>query len=154
MESTTPPEASNNIVKPINPPSSKMPIFLGLAAIVILAGLGVGWFVSGKKAANSVANKAAGVPAVVVTQTEAGVTDPSTIKDVTTATGTLQTGGIRGEGTYHLDRPGGSTQTVYLNSTIVNMKPFVSAKVQVWGQTQASQYAPWLMDVSKIKMVQ
>src|SRR5579859_6724269 len=145
MEPVTP-QASDNVVKPIKTFGSKIPIFIGLGAIVVFAGLGVGWFVSGKKAGN-VVNRSAG-SAIIVTQTEAGAADASSFKD--TATGTLQTGGIRGEGTYHLDRPGGSTQTVYLNSTVIDMKPFVGKKVQVWGQTQASQYAPWLMDVGKI----
>lgn len=144
-------EASNNIVKPLKTSNSKLPLFIGFGAIVVFAGLGVGWFVSGRKTTTSSVNKATG-PAVIVTQNEAGAADASSFKD--TATGTLQSGGIRGEGTYHLDRPGGATQTVYLNSTIVDMKPFVGKKVQVWGETQASQYAPWLMDVGKIKVVQ
>jgi len=132
--------------------SNKMPLFIGLAAIIILVGLGAGWFFASKKIATN-ANKA-NIPSITVSKNEAGVTDPSTIKDVTTATGTLKVGGIRGEGTYHLDRSGGSSQTVYLTSTTVDMSGFVNEKVQVWGQTLASQNAPWFMDVGKIKVVQ
>lgn len=148
MENSAP---SSNIVNPIKP-ASKMPMVSGIAVIIILIGLGVGWFVSNKKAiSNKVQMSGAQIS---VSQTEAGVNDPTTIKDVTTATGTLATGGIEGEGAYHIDRPGGATQTVYLNSTTVNLSQFVSKKVQVWGQTIAAQHAPWLMDVMKIKVVQ
>jgi hypothetical protein len=131
--------------------SSRMPLMIGAGIAIILGGLLVGWFVSSKK---TTSNKQAMTSSISVTKTEAGVKDPNTIKDVTSATGTLKKGGIKGEGTYHLDRPGGATQTVYLTSTIIDMSEFVEKKVQVWGQTLASKNAPWLMDVSKIKVVQ
>jgi hypothetical protein len=131
--------------------SSRMPLMIGAGIAIILGGLLVGWFVSSKK---TTSNKQAMTSSISVTKTEAGVKDPNTIKDVTSATGTLKKGGIKGEGTYHLDRPGGSTQTVYLTSTIIDMSEFVEKKVQIWGQTLASKNAPWLMDVSKIKVVQ
>src|SRR5260221_4975847 len=136
---------SSNIVNPIAT-TNKMPIMIGVGVVVILIGLGVGFLVSSKK---SMTNSGARTSAVSVTQTEAGVKDLTNYKD--TATGTLALGGIKGEGTYHLDRPGGATQTVYLNSTVVDMAPFVGKKVEVWGATVASHFAPWLMDVGKIK---
>ena len=131
--------------------SSKMPLIIGGAILVILVGGGIGFFAFHKKAPATTAMKTQ-ANAVTVSENEAGVKDLSNFKD--TATGTLQKGGIKGEGTYHLDRPGGATQTVYLNSTVVDMSPFIGKKVQVWGQTQASQHAPWLMDVGKIQVVQ
>lgn len=131
--------------------SKKMPMMIGIGVVIVLIGLGIGYFVSSKKIGSKVAPKNAG-NTVVVTQTEAGIKDVSRYK--TGPIGTLQKGGLKGEGTYHLDRPGGATQTVYLNSTVVNMSPFVSKKVQVWGDTQAAKYAPWLMDVVRIQVVQ
>src|SRR5579859_6684108 len=147
-------EADNQVsVNPLKTSSNKMPIIIAVGVIIILIGLGAGWLFASKKTASGSGTKA-NIPTVTVSKNEAGVTDPSTIKDVTTATGTLKVGGIRGEGTYHLDRPGGSSQTVYLTSTTVDMSGFVNEKVQVWGQTLASQNAPWFMDVGKIKVVQ
>ena len=134
--------------------SSKMPMMLGFAILIVLVGLGVGFLVSHKKAASKGTPVSAGSQ-ISVTTTEAGVKDPTTITNVTTATGgPLTVGGIKGEGAYHIDRPGGATQTVYLNSTTIDMSKFVGQKVQVWGQTLAAQHAPWLMDVMKIKVVQ
>ncbi len=143
--------SDTKIVNPIKS-SSKMPLIPLIVVIIILFGLGVGWLVSSKK--NASTQKAVKSATVTVSNTEAGVSDPNTIKDVTTATGVLQTGGIDGEGTFHLDRPGGISQTVYLTSTIVDMSAYVGKKVQIWGQTQASQHAGWFMDVGKIKVVQ
>lgn len=129
--------------------SSKLPVFVGIGILIVLVGLGMGWYISSKRvSANRMQVKSS---AVVVTQSEAGLTDTTGFKD--TAIGTLQVGGIRGEGTYHLVRPGGDSQNVYLTSTVADMSPFVGKKVQVWGQTQASQNAGWFMDVGKIKVV-
>ena len=145
-------DKDENLVKPFH--SSNKFIMIAGVILVILVGLGVGFFVSGKKATGTMGPKITSGPAIIVAANEAGVKDPSTIKDVTTATGILKEGGIKGEGKYHLEREGGITQTVYLNSTTVDISPFVDKKVQVWGQTQASQHANWFMDVVKIKVVE
>src|SRR5258708_39055180 len=149
MDNNSVPSASSNIVNPIKP-ASKMPLMIAVGIVVVLVGLGVGFLVSGKKSSNK---PIAAGSKISVSQTEAGVKDPSTIKDVTTATGVLKIGGIKGEGKYHLERPGGLSETVYLTSTTVDVSPFVDKKVQVWGQTLASQNAGWFMDVMKIKIV-
>lgn len=80
-----------------------------------------------------------------------GSNDLSTFKD--TAEGTLQVGGIEGEGQFHLVRPGGDSQNVYLISSIVDLSKFVGKKVKVWGQTQAAQKAGWLMDVGRVEIL-
>lgn len=137
----------NSFLKPINP-SNKLAIMAGAAIVVITSGLLVGYLISGKKIGSTSTSQISGIQ---TSQNEAGAKDASAFKD--TATGTLELGGIKGEGSYHLNRPGGDTQTVYLTSTVIDMNPFVGKKVQVWGQTQASKYAPWFMDVGKIKVV-
>lgn len=76
--------------------------------------------------------------------------DPSVFKD--TAEGTLQNGGIDGEGQYHLVRPGGDSQNVYMTSSSVDLAQFVGKKIKVWGQTQDAQKAGWLMDVGKVEL--
>ena len=80
-----------------------------------------------------------------------GVDDTSTFKD--TAEGTLKEGGIDGEGQYHLERPGGETQYVYLTSSVVDLGLVKGRKIKVWGQTQKAQHAPWLMDVGRVEVL-
>ena len=75
-----------------------------------------------------------------------------TFKDTTT--GTLKNGGINGEGQYHLVRPGGDSQNVYLTSSSVDLSKFIDRKIKVWGQTQTAQYAGWLMDVGRVEVVE
>jgi len=81
-----------------------------------------------------------------------GSNDTTTFKD--TAQGTLKEGGIDGEGAYHLVRPGGDSQNVYLTSSSVDLSQFVGKSIKVWGQTQKAQYAGWLMDVGRIQILQ
>jgi hypothetical protein len=84
--------------------------------------------------------------------TVVGSNDTTTFKD--TASGTLANGGIDGEGQFHLVRPGGDSQNVYLVSSIVDLSKFVGKNIKVWGQTQAAQYAGWLMDVGRVEVLQ
>ena len=76
--------------------------------------------------------------------------DPSVFKD--TAEGVLKNGGVDGEGQYHLVRPGGDSQNVYLTSSSVDLSQFMNQKIKVWGQTQSAQHAGWLMDVGKVEV--
>ena len=79
-----------------------------------------------------------------------GTADSKTDKD--TAEGTLKAGGIEGEGQYHLERPGGDSQNVYLTSSSVDLSQFIGKKIKVWGATQTAQKAGWLMDVGKVEV--
>jgi hypothetical protein len=80
-----------------------------------------------------------------------GSNDTTTFKD--TAQGTLQEGGIDGEGAFHLVRPGGDSQNVYLTSSSVDLSQFVGKNIKVWGATQKAQHAGWLMDVGRIQVL-
>lgn len=84
--------------------------------------------------------------------TVVGSDDTKIFKD--TATGSLKGGGINGEGQFHLSRPGGDSQNVYLTSSNLDLSKFVGKKVKVWGQTQKGQYAGWLMDVGRVEVVE
>jgi hypothetical protein len=84
--------------------------------------------------------------------TVVGSNDTKTFKDI--ASGTLKNGGINGEGQYHLVRPGGDSQNVYLTSSSVDLSKFADKKIKVWGQTQAAQYAGWLMDVGRVEILE
>lgn len=80
-----------------------------------------------------------------------GVEDTAEYKD--TAEGVVKEGGIEGEGQYHLERPGGESQNVYMTSSTVDLSKFVDKKIKVWGATQAAQTAGWLMDVGKVEVL-
>ena len=80
-----------------------------------------------------------------------GSDDTETFSDV--AEGKLVEGGVEGEGQYHLERPGGETQYVYLTSSVVDLGLLEGREIKVWGQTQKAQYAPWLMDVGRVEVL-
>ncbi len=82
--------------------------------------------------------------------TKAGIKDKAVFKDK--ATGILKKGGIDGEGSFHLERPGGESQNVYLTSSTVDLTQFVGKKVEVWGKTYKAKKAGWLMDVGYIEV--
>lgn len=127
----------------------KLIIFL---AVVALLGVGTG-FTLGKQSAQSGKN-------VPLTQSKDGSAakgkifgsdDTKTFKD--TAEGIVKKGGIEGEGQYHLERPGGESQNVYMTSSTVDLSEFINKKIKVWGQTQTAQKAGWLMDVGRVEVL-
>lgn len=70
----------------------------------------------------------------------------------TTATGVLDKGGLNGEGTHKLVRPGGISQTVYLTSSVIDLDLLVGHQVTIWGETFKGQKTGWLMDVGRAKV--
>ena len=127
------------------------PKVIGLFAGVIVAGIIVGYGISriggspGTGSSSSTTNGAQITKGAIY-----GSNDTATFKD--TAEGILKTGGIDGEGQYHLVRPGGDSQNVYMTSSLVDLSQFVDKKIKVWGQTQAAQHAGWLMDVGRVEV--
>ncbi|MEK7497854.1 MAG: hypothetical protein AAB656_02960 [Patescibacteria group bacterium] len=122
---------------------------IGISVIVVLIGIGSGYLFSGKKLSFQ---SLPTVPGSKTNTMEAGIVDEKTFKD--TATGILREGGVKGEGTHHLERDGGDSQNVYLTSTVIDLQSFVGKKVQAWGQTISGKNAGWLMDVGKVKVVE
>lgn len=143
---------SKNAVKKVNNFNFKkaLPLFIG-AFIVVLAGVFTASVIAGKTFGTKSSSESV-APGAKVTSTEAGLLDSNTKYDE--ATGDLKSGGIGNEGTHHIERDGGPSRYVYLTSSVIDLESFVGKKVQVWGQTLASKKAGWLMDVSKIKVVQ
>lgn len=134
--------------------SSSKNIMIALVAVVLL-GVGTGYFVSnamGKGPGAAVKKYGAGsaTDGAIKKGYTAGVNDIKQFPDV--AEGELKEGGIDGEGQYHLVRPGGDSQNVYLTSSTVDLSLFVGRKVKVWGSTQTAQKAGWLMDVGKLEV--
>lgn len=148
MESQTPAPVTP-VVRPLSSPKNAKLIFVGVGLAVILVGVGFGWVMSSKGSGPST-SPTSGV--IKKSENEIGSKDEKSFPD--TAEGELKDGGVKGEGAFHLDRPGGSSQTVALTSTVVDLSGFVGKKVQVWGATFACKKAPWCMDVGKIKVLE
>ena len=121
----------------------------GLIVLILLLGIGAGYLLF-RISPPQVAGTSTGT--MIKTATEVGSTDTKTFRD--TAEGTLEEGGINGEGTHKLVRPGGVSQTVYLISSVIDLNEFVGKKVQVWGETIDAQRAGWLMDVGRVKIIE
>lgn len=133
--------------------SPNMKILYIAGVVVIILGLGTGLFL----AKNNLSSKTGSLGAGNSNQLSLGgkkvfgSNDTSTFKDM--AEGKLDKGGINGEGTHRLIRPGGDSQTVYLTSTVLDLNQFVGKKIRVWGQTFAAKKAGWLMDVGKLEII-
>lgn len=132
-------------------PSSKILIFL---VIIVVLGIVSGFILSKvtKSSSQAVTIAANGKISSIQKGTIIGSSDLATFKD--TATGMLQAGGIGDEGQFHLVRPGGDSQSVYLTSSIVDLSQFVGKNIKVNGQTQAAKKAGWLMDVGRVEVLQ
>lgn len=76
----------------------------------------------------------------------------STFKD--SATGVIQKGNINGVGTHILVRDGGPSQRASLTSSTVDLDLFVDKRVDVKGETNASDKTGWLLDVGSIKILE
>lgn len=130
--------------------SSNSFLILG-AVIIVIAGIVSGYFLS-KTSKPQVEGKSTASKDIVNSANIVGSNDTKTFSDV--ATGKLDKGGIKGEGTHHLTRPGGDSQTVYLVSSIVDLDQFVGKQVEINGQTLKGRYASWLMDVGRVKILE
>lgn len=143
-----------SIMKQFPKKKGKDTVFLVAGAlVVVLAGVGTGWLLSGAASAEK-STTGPGSQVTVGEQKdakEAGITDEETFRD--SAEGVLVEEGIEGEGTHHLERGLGPEKDVYLTSTVIDLQSFVNKKVQVWGETISARKAGWLMDVGKIKVI-
>ena len=145
---------TTGIVQPVEVPDNSFmknssKVIIAVYVFVIILGIGTGYLLSSK--AGGAGLSSGPTPAVVKTGNTVGSTDTQTFKD--SADGTLQAGGSGGEGSFHLDRTGGVSQTVYLISSVVDLNQFVGKHVKVWGQTMAAQNVAWLMDVGKVELL-
>lgn len=127
---------------------SKITVILIAAGIIL--GIATGYFLAKKGTIMSGTSKMG--QSSSGGQTIYGSSDTSTFKDM--AEGVLKEGGIDGEGQYHLVRPGGDSQNVYLTSANVDLSQFINKKIKVWGATQKAQTAGWLMDVGRVQILQ
>lgn len=131
--------------------SMKLIIFLIFVALV---GVGSGYLLTkngmkvGSVGVDKVENSSSSVTKGVVV----GSDDLKTFKDQ--AEGVLKKGGIDGEGEYHLVRPGGESQNVYLTSSVIDLSKFDGKKIKVWGKTEQARKAGWLMDAGRVEVLE
>ena len=142
---------------PVPPKTKALPVLLiGVLIVAILAGVGTGYLVRSSSTSGtsllttSKPGESSDISDEVAIET-AGIKNEETFKDKTE--GILQEGGIEGEGAFHLERPGGESQTAYLTSTTVDLSPFVGKKIRVWGKTFQGKKAGWLMDVGYVELL-
>lgn len=118
------------------------------AAFIVMAGILSGYLLSGKMGSNALLTGSGKQREVSQTS---GTNNNKIYADSTE--GQLEAGGINGEGTHKLVRPGGPSQTVYLTSSVLDLNPYENKKVRVWGETFAAQQAGWFMDVGKVEIL-
>lgn len=130
------------------------PVRIISLVVVLLLGLGTGYLVK---------NRAGGTtrgdgPIIARNVPEAGLKEGDVIGEQNakefkdSVTGVLEKGGLDGEGSHKLLRPGGASQTVYLTSSIIDLDEFVGHQITVWGETFKGQKAGWLMDIGRVKV--
>ena len=130
------------------PKTFPLSVIMFICALTVILG-GLGGLIMAKKS-SSIINTNVQKGTAVQTDKAAGVLDKKTFKD--NAEGILKEGGVDGEGNFHLERPGGTSQNAYLTSSTVDLSKYVGKKVKVWGQTFQGQKAGWLMDVGLIEI--
>lgn len=138
-----------NEIKTFHPVNSKF-IKIG-AVILVVFGVITGYLLSGNRMIAPKNDTGTTIGASGGKKT-VGSTDSKEFPDTTE--GILEAGGINGEGTHKLIRPGGVSQTVYLTSSILDLNLFVGKKVKIWGKTFAANKAGWLMDVGKLETLE
>lgn len=120
---------------------------------ILIAGMGTGYVLSSSlgKSKTLKSTEAIGKEGLKVGDVF-GNPDVKTFRDE--VEGVLARGGIDGEGSHHLSRPGGESQNVYLTSSVVDLEQFVNHRVKLWGETFAAQQAGWLMDVGRVEVLE
>ena len=152
-------DSSPTLVKPLEPIKTKLGMSkqLMIPLVIILFGIVSGWGISRMSDFSVTTSGRLTSPESITANSLkvgeiVGVPDEKSFRDK--AEGVLAEGGFEGEGSYHLVRPGGDDQNVYLTSSIVDISLFVGHKITVWGETFSAQKAGWLMDVGRVQIME
>lgn len=152
---TAVPTAKPSLKKMEKPMAKRSSTGLIIAALIaILAGVGTGYG-SSKLYAKSQGLSTDDIQTVATTGSiKAGDVfgSPNIDNFKDSAKGYLEAGGLDNEGTHHLLREGGDSQTVYLTSSVTDLSKLEGMEVEVWGETFKGQKAGWLMDVGRIQV--
>jgi hypothetical protein len=125
----------------------------GIILFIIAAGLVTGYFLANRDFSGSNIIRPGGDSKSIAAGKEMGIKDEEHFPD--SAMGRIEINDSEQvfEGSHKLVRPGGESQTAYLNSSVVNLNQFVGECVEVWGETFSAQSAGWLMDVGLVKVL-
>jgi len=129
----------------------KKTLLIGVVILIIGLGSAVGWFLSSRKAPSPSLKEGEIAQEDIKKGQTFGRKDTKNFPD--SVIGVIKEGGIDGEGTHHLERIGGPSQTVYLTSSVLSLEQFIDREVKIWGETFAAQKAGWLMDVGKLEVL-
>jgi hypothetical protein len=132
--------------------SSNFKVILVVFVIIIL-GVGTGYALSSIQSSTKSFKSTVGLSESGVQVGDSyGSADEKTFRDQ--ADGVIVKGGVDGEGSHHLMRPGGESQNVYLTSSVVDLDLFIDHKIKIWGETFSAQKAGWLMDVGRVEVIE
>lgn len=146
--------SNNQLIHPIGAVEENIPTnkIILIFFLIIISGIITGFLIyAGKQLLAGKQTLFSLQKSVKKAKSSAGIQDKKTFKDK--AEGTLREGGIDGEGQFHLERPGGESQNVYLTSTTVDLSQYLGKKVRVWGETFKAEKAGWLMDVGSVEVL-
>lgn len=124
-----------------------------LALTVVLLGIGTGYGLAKMgSSAPGVETPTTNTP-IESDQIEVGKVYGSQINGFTDeAAGVIVDGGINGDGTHRLLRPGGESQIVCLTSDVLDIDLFLDHKVTVWGETFNTLKCGWFMNVGRVEV--
>lgn len=128
---------------------------IGMVALGVVTGYAVQPFLPGSEGKVGLTSQPTEISQIAGEDVKVGEVfgspDADTFADQ--AEGYIEAGGIDGEGSHSLIRPGGVSQTVYLTSSVTDLSKFEGMTVKVWGETFRGQKAGWLMDVGRVEIV-
>lgn len=137
--------------------SQKTRVYVGIGCLIVVLGVASGFGLSQLTAGSGIESEKVEQVSETgrVSHVEVGKTYGQKDEIFSSeAVGVLKKGGIDGEGTHHLEREGGESQTAYLTSSVVDLDQFADRKVKIFGETFAGQKAGWLMDVGAVKVLE
>lgn len=131
-------------------------VSLSLSFLIVIAGVASGFGLSKATGSKKGATITKTTEEIISEGLKAGdvIGNPDEETFTDPATGVLIKGGIEGEGSHRILRPGGVSQNVYLTSSVIDLDEVIDHKVRVWGETFAAQQAGWLMDVGRIEIIE
>lgn len=158
LDAATEADDNNHSTEPMKKSTQKLTMIIAIVAVIAGVGTGYGGYKLSSQSASSIKLGKQDELERVATSDQIQVGDVFGVQDEETfsdpAQGYLEAGGINGEGTHKLLRPGGESQTVYLTSSITDLDQFVGMEVKIMGETFKGQKAGWLMDVGRVEVLE
>jgi len=132
------------------PSGSPMPMVIAIAVVAIFMGVGTGWALANMNQISLPQSQTT----LDMSNGEVESTPVEVEENKDSAEGTIKEGGLFGEGSHRLERGLGEDKDVALTSSSLDLSGFEGKKVQIWGENITSPNVYWLMDVSKVKVLE